>query len=52
MSDSSKDERKVRTVSMPEWLWDRVKEAADKEHRSVNAQIIAILEEKLGRAEE
>ena len=51
MADN-KDERRVRTVSMPEWLWDRVKDAADKEHRSVNAQIIAILEEKLGRPDE
>lgn len=40
-----KNGNKVRTISMPKELWDRLKELADRERRSVNGQVIFLVEE-------
>lgn len=50
MAEEKKNDR-IRTISMPVELWDRVKVLADRDRRSVNAQLIVIVEEVVGRAD-
>lgn len=42
MNDRS--DKTTRTITMPDELWRFLKVLADREHRSVNAQLTAIVE--------
>lgn len=47
MTAKERSEKTGKTVYLPDALWLKVQELADREHRSVSAQIAYILEKEV-----
>lgn len=49
MSEADKETETARTVKMPKRLWDKLRKIADTEHRTINGQLCAMIEEAKDR---
>ena len=41
------DKKTTRSITLPAFMWDRLKELAEKEDRTINAQLRVTLKEAL-----